>query len=244
MLFRRNKRNEHHADFPALGSTSYRSILAAIENHLRPQWYLEIGSRSGDSLARIKTNFIAIDPEFAIRSTSVFNKAEAMLFFQQKSDDFFDSAFLERSGIQPQMAFIDGLHWFEFALRDFMNLERTMDRNGVICIHDVCPFNYEMTTRDLDYLKTGRAWTGDVWKTIAILIEKRADLEIKILDADRTGIAVISNLNPDSQTLAQAYEEVFEAYKDIELRSIGASGYYDRFPLLSAADYLSKIQDA
>jgi hypothetical protein len=186
----------------------------------------------------LKSNFIAIDPEFCIRQ-DVFNKSSAMLFFQQTSDAFFESNFLQNACITPNLAFIDGMHLFEFALRDFMNLEKSMKKNGVICFHDVCPFSYEMTTRDLDQLKQGLPWTGDVWKTIQILLEMRPDLHIDIIDAHKTGIAVVTNLNASDTTLCDRYDELIRRYEPVELKNIGAAAYYGKFKLVSAGEYIA-----
>ena len=94
-----------------------------------------------------RCNFVAIDPVFRLKSAD-FKCAGEMLFFRQTSDDFFASGFLKRNDILPKLAFVDGMHQFEFALRDFINCEKTMDPGGVVCVHDVAPFNGPMTTRD------------------------------------------------------------------------------------------------
>lgn len=239
MFFKRKKQSPHHPDFPQLGEVSYRKVLSFIEEKKKPNWYLEIGSRSGDSLASLKSNYIAIDPEFCIRK-NVFNKSEAMLFFQQTSDAFFESGFLQRSQIKPDLAFIDGMHLYEFALRDFMNLEKAMNRDGFICFHDVCPFNYEMTTRDVSYLSQGLPWTGDVWKTIHVLHEMRPDLKIEVLDAHKTGIAVVTNLNPSDDTLDRNYDDLMRRYQNVELKDLGASAYYGKFKLVDTAEFVSR----
>ena len=66
---------------------------------------------------------MAVDPEFAV-TADVFNSARQMHFMQQTSDAFFASGFLGKLGIVPDFAFIDGMHLFEFALRDFINVEK------------------------------------------------------------------------------------------------------------------------
>ena len=135
------------AGFPHNTGTHYLDVLDAAEAIMKPDFYLEIGSRSGTSLARRNCNFIGVDPEFRVRA-QVFNTAPQMHFMQMTSDAFFESKFLDRLGLRPQMAFIDGMHWFEFALRDFMNAERCMDSSGLVFLHDVLPFNAQMTRRD------------------------------------------------------------------------------------------------
>jgi hypothetical protein len=231
-----------HPDFPKMGNTGYQDVLTALERVQETRWYVEIGSRTGSSLEHRQCNFVAVDPEFHIE-TDVFNRARKMIFCQQTSDEFFEENILGQLGIHPELAFIDGLHLFEFALRDFINLERNMNSGGVICMHDVCPFNYEMTTRDLNYLKEGRAWTGDVWKTVAILLEERPDLDVSILDARKTGLAVIKGLNPDDKCLEINYNEIISRYIDKDLTSINAKNYYNMFELIQTEEYIRNIYD-
>ena len=80
------------------------------------------------------------------------------------------------------------------ALKDFINCEKLMSREGTICFHDVVPFNGQMTTRDENYLSIGTAWTGDVWKMIPVLQEFRPDLDIRVLGCAPTGLVLIRNL--------------------------------------------------
>ena len=58
------------------------------------------------------------------------------------------------------LAFIDGMHWFEFALRDFMNIERHSSATTVIVFDDMLPRNVIEAARD----RTTGAWTGDVFR--------------------------------------------------------------------------------
>lgn len=57
----------------------------------------------------------------------------ALHLFQATSDDFFASDFLRRDGIRLGLSFLDGMHLYEFLLRDVMNTEAASDPNGVIC---------------------------------------------------------------------------------------------------------------
>ena len=78
-LFSKKTKDVAHSDFPRCGSTSYSSVLSALEAGKNVEWYLEIGSRSGASVALRKCNFIAVDPEFKIKA-DVFNDASNMFF--------------------------------------------------------------------------------------------------------------------------------------------------------------------
>jgi hypothetical protein len=81
------------------------------------------------------------------------------------------------------VAFLDGMHLFEYLLRDFIHTERVCDRNSVILLDDCLPVNIEMTDgeRRPDLRKDAELaswWTGDVWKVVEILRELRPDLRI------------------------------------------------------------------
>lgn len=222
--------HEVHPDFTANTGTHYLSVMDRLEEVLKPTLYLEIGARSGTSLARRKCSFVAVDPKFVI-TADVFNDAPQMLFFQQTSDDFFGSGALGGAGLVPDLAFIDGMHLFEYALRDFINCERAMRPGGVICLHDVLPFNYAMTTRDLDYLEVlRRPWAGDVWKVMAVLAEYRPDLTVELLSAAKTGLGVVSRLDPANTVLTDRMDEILARYGELELETMGARAYFERVP--------------
>ena len=143
-----------------------------------------------------------------------------MHFFQQTSDDFFASGFLEKLGILPSFAFIDGMHQFEFALRDFINLEKAMASGGLIFLHDVCPYDHSMTEREPSANMPG-AWTGDVWKTIVILKELRPDLRVEVLSAASTGLACVRTLDPANTILKDNYDAVVARYRDVSFADYG-----------------------
>jgi len=54
----------------------------------------------------------------------------------------------------------------------------------------------------------GRWWTGDVWKVLPVLKQYRKDLSITLLDCAPTGLVLVSNLNPESTVLADAYNDI------------------------------------
>ncbi len=243
MFFKKKLQAGHEKDprFPPIDGMHYYDVLKGLLTAIDPEWYLEIGSRNGRSLSQCATNYIAIDPEFAFQY-DVVNAAERMFLFQQTSDDFFSSNFLECNNIRPGVAFIDGMHLFEFALRDFINCERTMTRNGYICLHDVCPYNSPQTTRDVTYMtEQKRPWTGDVWKVVAILQRYRPDLKIDILKAATTGFACVSGLNPENTVLKDNYSDILSDFTDLTFESYNPESYYQSFTLREPESYLKLL---
>lgn len=239
---RRTVREEVEQDpsYPVVDGLHYLDVLAGIEAHMNPELYLEIGSRSGTSLIPRKCSFVAIDPVLNLKSSD-FSSTGDMYFFRKTSDDFFASGFLERNGLIPDLTFIDGMHHFEYALRDFMNCENAMSSDGIICLHDVVPFNGEMTTRDEDYLKIGTAWTGDVWKLVLALMKFRPDLTIDVLKASRTGLCCVSGLDPENSILHQNFEQIIEEFVPIDLVEDGPDSYFRKIELLDPKAYLEGL---
>lgn len=225
------------AGYPQNTGTHYLDVLDAAEAITKPELYLEIGSRSGTSLARRKCSFVGVDPEFHVQA-QVFNSAPHMHFMQMTSDAFFESKFLDRLGMKPQMAFIDGMHWFEFALRDFMNSERVMDPRGLVFFHDVLPFTADMTKRD--YVP-GTPWTGDVWKTILALVEMRSDLRIDVITAAKTGLACVRGLDAGNEVLWSQYDAVIAKYLPLSIQDYGIGTYLSKLNLVAPEDFLRSL---
>jgi hypothetical protein len=222
--------------FPSISGRSYKDIIKDALTTSQAKWYLEIGCRKGGSLAQVPCNFIGVDPEFAM-TESRLNKSEMMIFAQQTSDDFFASGFLAKNDIKPDICFVDGLHYCEFALRDVLNAEQNMTKEGIIFVHDVCPFDYPMASRDISRTKKGLPWTGDVWKTMVILKRHRPDLTIRMLDCASSGLAVITGLNPENTFISNGMEAALAEIDPISFEQFGARNYYDEIGLLSADNF-------
>ena len=176
----------------------YLDSLEVVHETLQPSRYLEIGTRFGDSLWLSQCPSLAIDPKNQLNGP--LRKTDRL--FEMTSDDFFaahDPVDLMKGPIE--MGFIDGMHLAEYALRDFIYLERHMDRNGIICFDDVLPAKDEFATREHQTM----IWCGDVYKVIRILNTHRPDLKIDIFKVPYKGLAIVQNLNPDSRYLDDLY---------------------------------------
>jgi hypothetical protein len=214
---------------PAIDGIRYLRMLGRLHTALSPNWYLEIGTFTGRSLSKIDCNFVAVDPQFRLKAPLSHPGATQMHMFQQTSDDFFASDFAERNEIRFDFAFLDGLHHYEVLLRDFMNAEMLMAKGGVIALHDCCPSSVEMTGRE----KIEGPWTGDVWKTLLILMRNRPDLDIHVASAAPTGLVIIRNLDPESKTLSNHYDRLIAEFDPLQIDDLegGIAGYYENFKL-------------
>jgi hypothetical protein len=215
---------------------SYRKFFRRLHRQRLFDWYLEIGCRSGGVFRSVRSKTIAVDPFFKITDDVLGEKPELHIM-QKTSDAFFASGFLDAHGIRLSVSFIDGMHLFEYLLRDFMNAERSSSADGVIVMHDCCPFGYAMCTRDLDNLLRG-AWTGDVWKILPILREVRPDLRIDVLDCPPTGLVVVSGLDPDNRALFDAYDKIVDDWRGVTLETWGLDRFNAQFSYVDALEYL------
>jgi hypothetical protein len=205
-----------------LTGPDYRQFIVDVLARKKARNYLEIGVFSGATLANVECPAIGVDPAFVFDRNPV-GKKRILHLYQMTSDEFFRDHDPRRIfGGPVDVAFLDGLHHFEYLLRDFMNTERVCDRNSVILLDDCLPVNAEMAERYCrsdarrDKEKAGW-WTGDVWKTVSILREYRPDLRIIPVDVNFTGSIVVTNLDPASTLLYERYFEIVDRFRDVEL---------------------------
>lgn len=160
-------------------------FLVALHAVIKPKVYLEVGVQTGASLrlAHAAETAIGIDPR------PLCQPEGNQVIFSMTSDEYFRTA--EVPG-PINLAFIDGEHLVEYALRDFINIERNSWPNGVIVFDDVLPYDAAIATRE----QPPGDWTGDVWKMYYILASERPDLQVTLVDTQPTGTMVVSNLDP------------------------------------------------
>ncbi len=223
----------------------YHAVLRSLHTILNPRTYLEIGTLNGATLKLSTAKSIAIDPRFQIDGSCLAGKA-ACHFFQMTSDQFFrDHSPLSLLGTEIDLAFLDGMHLFEYLLRDFINTERYCRRNSIIAIHDCIPTDSHVARRgggDQRYADKSphpEWWAGDVWKVLLALKEMRPDLTIVSLDAPPTGLVLVSNLSPTSTLLSDAYYEIVHKYVDLEISEFGLERYVSEINLIPT----SKLAD-
>jgi hypothetical protein len=191
-----------------LHGSQYLEVLRQVHAYLRPRTYVEIGTATGDSLrlGAPETVCIGIDPDPQIN----FALPPNMRVFRQTSDDFFARQDLRAllGGLPIDLAFIDGMHQFDFALRDFANIERHCTPQATILIHDCFPLDRKTAERE----RQTSFWSGDVWRLVVLLKRYRPDLRIHTVATPPTGLAIIRNLDPASRVLAGRLEALREEF--------------------------------
>lgn len=221
----------------------YLDVLAELHGILRPDWYLEIGTREGRSLALAIGNYVAIDPDFH-RQSPPLHPGKRAHFLSMTSDDAFASGFLEREGIRPEFGFLDGMHLSEFLMRDFINYERIAKPGFAVALHDCLPFSHAAETRDDAVIATGKPWTGDVWKVVWWLLQHRPDLKVTVLDAWRSGLVVVEGLDPANTVLSGLYDRFVAEMRDIRLKDFGTDRYFAAFDVHSSSRFIETLRKA
>jgi Methyltransferase domain len=180
-------------------------LLKGLHEKTRPRTYLEIGIRTGRSMVLSRCRSIGVDPVFKIDNPIHCD----VQLIKATSDDFFasDQPLAHFEGVPVDLAFIDGMHLSDYALRDFINIEPFMAETGVVVLDDVLPRNGLEAARD----RKTEPWTGDVYKVVEILRRRRPDLVVLLVNTAPTGTAVIVGVDPASTILKDAYPEE-EAY--------------------------------
>ena len=210
----------------------YWAVLERLHAVLQPKTYLEIGTAHGASLTLAKCASLAIDPYFQLNCDAVGRKP-ACILFQVSSDAFFaehDPTLLPGSKID--FAFLDGMHLFEYVLRDFMNTEKHCKPNSIVALHDCIPTDLHMARRDPNASLTGRSpphpdwWTGDVWKMLLIFKRYRPDLKVHVFDSAPTGLVLVTSLDPGNQILRKNYEMIVNEFEAKELATYGLQRFH------------------
>ncbi len=209
----------------------YYVWLERLYAALAPETVVEIGVSQGVSLARIKppTVAIGIDPHATVLAPI---QAESHIY-PETSDAFF-----ARRGLEPLLngrplgvGFIDGLHLYEQALKDFINLEAHCGPRSVILVHDTVPLDEATQSRACDT----KFHTGDVWKVVLCLKHYRPDLDVFTIAAPWTGLTVVTGLDRKSRVLADRYDDAVARFIDMPFSDI--EGRHDEALNLVANDW-------
>ena len=99
------------------------------------------------------------------------------------------------------------MHLFEFALRDFINVERYTSPTSVVVLDDMLPRSVTEAARD----RTTSQWTGDVYKMVDVLREHRPDLTVVRVNTKPTGVVVVFGADSSSTVLRDHYDEILAA---------------------------------
>ncbi len=213
---------ERFPDFPGvhgllaslrLPGAAYRDVLRRVHELVRPRSYLEIGVETGATLAfaHAAERAIGVDPDASKLRRELLPACAQV--FHETSDAFFARQ-SRAQALGPHLldlAFIDGMHLFEYALRDFIHVEAWSQPNGVVILHDCLPIVPLTASRE----RRTNFWVGDVWKVVNILREHRPDLRVKIVATAPSGLCIVRGLDPNSRVLSEGLDDIIERYRDL-----------------------------
>lgn len=151
----------------------------------------------GQSLVLSQVPSIGIDPAFSI----VTELHTDVHLARTTSDEFFARkdplAHLPINTVD--LAFIDGMHLAEYALRDYLAIERFTTPTSVLVFDDMLPRSVVEAARyrENDPWTRHTAWAGDVYKAAQALRDMCPELIVLEVDTTPTGVVVV--LLPDSQ---------------------------------------------
>ena len=185
-------------------------LLERLHDLLRPRSYLEIGVSTGSSLTLSRTRSIGVDPFFTVKRELLCD----LHLVRATSDEFFARRHPLAHFDEPvvDLAFIDGMHLAEYALRDLINTERFTHPTSVIVLDDMLPRSVEEADRDQARPRGRRAWAGDVFKILGVLRDLRPDLVCLHVDTEPTGTAVVLLPDASDRTLAHAYDDLVPGF--------------------------------
>jgi hypothetical protein len=219
----------------------YLDAVAHLHDTHRPDWYLEIGTGRGHSLMRCPGRAIAVDPEFRITGDVMGDKPELHLI-TATSADFFASGQARRLAARIDLAFIDGMHLFEYVLDDFIETEKLCHDGAMILLHDLVPFSPAAAARNWDPALT-KGWSGDVWKMTPILREYRPDLSFEVWNPRPCGLGVVRGLDPDTTVLQEARDEIVERFMDLTIEGYGVRKLADEMQMQDVEAALPGLRD-
>ena len=194
----------------------YLSFLRKVHRLLAPERYLEIGIRSGTSLALARCRAVGIDPSFAIKAEINCDVA----LFRTTTDEYFarDQPLWPTGGKPFDLVFIDGLHLVEFALRDFIYAERYSSARSLIILDDVLPRTVDEAAR----VRHTTAWTGDVYRITAVLAKYRPELTVIPVATTPTGLLLVMGLDPHNTVLADNYDAILAEFRSVDPQPVPA----------------------
>jgi len=176
----------HLRNLPPPGETfAHIAFLEFMASWIKPERYLELGCRWGNSLIPISKHsksVIGVDmdpPKYNVPSNARIEVCTTDHYFENTDKD-----------IKYDMVFIDADHSYEQSLKDFMNVKDRVIENGFVFMHDTSPYHISYTDKSL---------CGDTWKA-AKWIKNNLANEWEVLTIPiNPGLTILKRMNIDKQ---------------------------------------------
>ncbi len=204
-------------------------VLQTIIDRIKARTYLEIGVSAGNTFLRVRApKKIALDPRFKMSGrkrlrfmlTNPCNRRNESC--EMTSEQFFAtrSHLLQEHGLD--VAFVDGLHTYEPALRDVEHCLRHLNPGGVIVMHDcnppseaaAIPAASRAQAKEMNLPGANDEWCGDTYKAVIHLRSQHDQLRVFVIDADY-GLGVVTRGEPESMLRYSPAQIAALAYADL-----------------------------
>lgn len=188
------------------GEQPYLEFIRLVHRKLEPEFYFEIGVREGHSASLANCRSVGVDPAANLK----FNLKNFTLI-KATSDEYFSE--IVQDTTPPDLAFIDGMHLFEYVLRDFINVESKASHTSVVLIDDIFPNTIDQASRE----RKTKAWMGDVWKLKLCLEEFRPDLILIPINTHPSGLLMVIGLDCNNTILTERYNEIVKRFARLKI---------------------------
>ena len=160
------------------------------------QRYLEIGVLKGDNIRKVNAlHKDGVDPGAERHIAPEVN-------YRMTSDAYFE-LIKDRSDIQYDLIFIDGLHHADQVQKDIHNSLNHITPGGFILLHDCNPVSFES---QLVPRKT-MVWNGDPWKAFVAFKGQYPGMQSCVVDTDYgVGVIRVSDLSSKKDFLVPYWE--------------------------------------
>lgn len=166
-------------------------LLNLIAEEVGAETYLEIGVRFGACLSRVRVSHrVGVDPQPMLHQAEPEDRPglEGVELHICTSDAFFGAP-------RPcfDLIFVDGMHRYEFAMRDLLNALNHVRPGGFVVMHDMCPANAVAASR----IRRTTTWNGDVWKVSLDVHRHHPEIGFFVVNSDH-GLGVFWKRDPSA----------------------------------------------
>lgn len=183
-----------------LQGRNYIEVISDIIKIIAPDSYLEIGGSDIDIATATDCPTILVGPAYSCSDTPLTPRPILGLY-RIKPDLFFSSYCANAIlGRKVDVSVVRDLHYHEDLLGIFAAIEKASVPNALVILHNCIPVESAIADRSpphtVEVPHRAGWWVGDAWKAVAALRHVRPDLRISALDANPSGLVLITNLNP------------------------------------------------
>jgi hypothetical protein len=176
---------------------SVPDLVAGLHEAMVPRTYLEVAAPPGAGATFSRATWIGVDPGDIERHPE---QCDRDLVRGEHGDVWsWTEAVAPFRDLPVDVALLDGIHLAEYALRDFISVERLTGRSSVVVVGGALPRSAA------DASRAPRSEAGDVFKAVQVMARRRPDLTVVLVNASPDGAAVVVGTNPMSATLGEAY---------------------------------------